>query len=345
MKRAFIGILLVAMVLSLALGSGGCAKKEAETETPEKQVEEEKILIKMGHVEPTASGLHEAALKFKSLVEERSNGRVEVQVFPHSELGSGTEMGEMTQAGALQMAVLPVGHIGGLCQELQILDIPFLLPIDPELAEDIMNGPAGDKLSSTLEKAGLVGLGFWNVGLKQYTANKPLRSPSDFKGLKMRTMPSPLIVESFKVLGSSPTPIAYMELYTALQLGTVEGQENPIWAIADMKFYEVQKYLTISNHGAFEEAMVANPEWFNSLSEDIREIIIDAEKEAGRHCFEATQRLDTEKLQEIVDYGVEVIRLTPEEGEAFKEALKPVRDKYVELVGQSGADLLKAFDG
>lgn len=332
MKRAFIGILVVVMLFSLAFGSSGYAKGK------------EKIFIKLGHVEPAASGLHKAALKFKSLVEERSNGQVEVYVFPHSELGSGPEMGEMTQAGALEMAVLPVGHIGGLCPELQMLDIPFLFPVDPELSQEIMNGPAGDKLASVLERVGLVGLSFWNVGFKQYTAYKPLKSPDDFKGLKMRAMPSPLIVESFKILGASATTVPYEEVYTALQLGTVDGHENPIWAIADMKFYEVQKCITISNHSAFEEVMVANPKWFNSLPQDIREIIVKADKEASRHCFEETQLLDEERLQEIIDYGVEVVRLTPEESDVFKEALKPVRNKYVELVGQFGADLLSLLD-
>jgi tripartite ATP-independent transporter DctP family solute receptor len=332
MKRTFFAMLLVVMLFSLAFGSIGYAKKQ------------EKISIKLGHVEPAVSGLHQGALKFKSLVEERSGGRVEVHVFPHSELGSGPEMGEMTQAGALEMSILPVGHIGGLCQELQILDIPFLFPADPELSQKIMNGPAGEKLASVLEKVGLTGIGFWNVGYKHYTAQKPLRSPADFRGLKMRAMPSPLIVESFKILGASATTVPYEEVYTALQLGTVDGHENPIWAIADMKFYEVQKYITLSNHSAFEEVMVANPHWFSNLPEDIREIIIEADSEARRHCFEETQRLDKERLREIMDYGTEVIRLTPEESAAFKEVLEPVRERYIKLVGQFGAELLELLD-
>lgn len=304
-----------------------------------------KYKITFGHVEPVRSSTNDGALHFKSLVEKRTNGEVEVLVHPASELGPGPDQGQMCQTGAIQMAILPTAHIGGIFPEAQIFEIPFLLPTNIYDAMKVMNGPAGEKLSSYLAKRDLVGLAYYPLSYKQFTSNKAIRAPEDFKGLKWRTMAAPLIMESYKALGASPVAINYHELYTALQLGTVDGEENPFWSIGEMKFYEVQKYIMLSNHSVFVSMMVANKRWFEGLPENIRNIIVEAVKEGIPEVVKSDQRHDHEWYEKIKkDPGTKIIELTSESVEAFRQKLAPVRAKYISMVGENGKEVLKAFD-
>lgn len=304
-----------------------------------------KYKITFGHVEPVHSSTHEGAKLFKSIVEKRTNGQVEVLLHPSSELGPGPDQGQMCQTGAIQMAILPTAHLGGIFPEGQVFEIPFLLPTDIYYAMNVMNGPAGDKLSAYLDKRDLLGFAYYPLSYKQFTSNKAIRKPDDFKGLKWRTMAAPLIMESYKVLGASPVSINYHELYTALQLGTADGEENPFWSIGEMKFYEVQKYIMLSNHSVFVSMMIANKAWFDGLPNDIRKIIVDAVKEGIPEVVRFDQKHDHEWYEKIKkDPGTEIIELTPQAVEAFRAKLTPVRDKYIEMVGPSGREVLKAFD-
>jgi C4-dicarboxylate-binding protein DctP len=304
-----------------------------------------KYEITFGHVEPVASSTHQGALLFKKMVEERTNGEVAVFIHPASELGPGPDQGQMCQTGAIQMAILPGAHIGGIFPEVQVLEIPFLLPRDIDQAADILNGPAGQKMFSYLDKRDLVGLAGYPLSYKQFTSNKKIQTPDDFKGLKWRTMAAPIIMESYKLLGASPVSINYHELYTALQLGTADGEENPFWSIGEMKFYEVQKYIILSNHSAFVSVMIANKQWFEGLPANIRDIITQAAKEGVPRVVEIDQHHDHEWYEKIKqDPGTEILDLTPEAVKAFQDKLRPVRDKYVQMVGDSGREVLKAFD-
>ena len=304
-----------------------------------------KYRITFGHVEPIHSSTHEAALKFKEIVEQQAKGEIEVFIHPSSELGSGPDQGQMTQTGAIQVAILPGAHIGGIFPEIQALEIPFLLPQDIDKAAEVLNGPAGQKLMSYMEKIDLKGLVIYPLSFKQFTSNKAIRSPDDFKGLKWRTMAAPIIVESYKLLGASPVSINYHELYTALQLGTAEGEENPFWSIGEMKFYEVQKYITLSNHAAFISTMIANKKWFDGLPANIQSIIAKAAKATISVAVESDKKIDHEWYEKIKkDPGTTIIELTPESVQAFKEKLKPLRNIYMKMVGQTGREVIEAFD-
>ena len=304
-----------------------------------------KYRITFGHVEPIHSSTHEAALKFKEIVEEESRGEIEVFIHPSSELGSGPDQGQMTQTGAIQVAILPGAHIGGIFPEIQALEIPFLLPQDIDKAAEVLNGPAGQKLMSYMEKIDLKGLAIYPLSFKQFTSNKAIRKPDDFKGLKWRTMAAPIIIESYKLLGASPVSINYHELYTALQLGTVEGEENPFWSIGEMKFYEVQKYITLSNHAAFVSIMITNKKWLEGLHANIQRIITKAAKATVPVAVESDKRIDHEWYEKIKkDPGTTIIELAPKSVQAFKEKLKPLRDIYIKMVGENGREVIKAFD-
>lgn len=304
-----------------------------------------KYEITLGHVEPIHSSTQEAALKFKELVEKRSNGEIEVFVHPASELGPGPDQAQMCQMGAMQMAILPAGHMGGVFPEIQIFEIPFLLPGEINLAAEVMNGPVADVINKYLEKKDLIGLAFFPLSYKQFTSNKKVLTPADFKGLKWRTMASPIIIASYKALGASPVSINYHELYSALQLGMADGEENPFWSIGEMKFYEVQDYIIVSNHAVFVSLLVANQDWLKGLPENIRKIIIESSKELIPFIVKVDQKIDQEWYEKIMkDKGTEIIVLSPENVALFRKALLPVRDIYVEMVGKSGKEILDAFD-
>jgi len=304
-----------------------------------------KYKITLAHVEPVKSSIQVGALKFKAFVEERTQGEVEVSVHPASELGAGPDLGQMTQTGAIQMSILPGAHLAGLFKEIQVLDIPFLLPRDLGVATNILNGPAGDKLSSYLGKIDLVGFAYYPHTFKQITSNKPIRTPDDLKGVKFRVMPAPILVESYKLLGASPVSISYHEVYTALQLGTAEGQENPIWTIGEMKFFEVQKYINMTNHGSIISIALANKKWFQGLPENIQKVIAKATKDVISPLVEFEEALDKEWLEKFKkNPKLTIIELTPGNIQAFMKALGPVRDRYLTMVGEHGKDILKAYD-
>lgn len=325
---AFIFVITFSLILTLGCQSGYAAKYE----------------LRIGHVENNSSVVHRTAEEFKNIVEERTDGKVAVKIFPNSQLGSGTEQVKMIQTGSLNMGIIPAGHMGSVFGEIQIFDVPFLLPGNLEDANKVINGPAGDKLFSYLGDKNLVGVANFALGLKQYTANVPIRTPGDFDGLKFRTMASPLIIESFKLLDANPTVVDYHELYTALQLGQVEGHENPYWGIGRMKFHEVQDYVIESNHGLYTNTLLASKKWFDNLPADIQETIFKAGEEVTHVAWEGIQEVDQEFRQTIQDdSNTELIVLTAEERRQFRETLEPVKDLYVERLGESGQEILDAF--
>jgi tripartite ATP-independent transporter DctP family solute receptor len=303
-----------------------------------------KYIIKFAHSEPVKSVIGDAVSKFKSSVEELSKGEVEVRIFPAYQLGTTGEVAEMMQMGFLQMALGSAAHISTLYPPIQVFEIPFLLPEDFKLSTEIINGQPGEILSAGLKKKNIIGVSYINGGWKTFMCNKPIHKPSDFKGLKWRTMPSQLIMETYRVLGANPTPLPYTEIYTALQLGTIDGQENPIWANEAMKFYEVAKYLIISNHSAAIMVQFANSKWIEGLPKDIHKIVLDASIELRKYVMGKNEEENREALEKMKKYGTKIIELTPQERQAFKEALRPVRDKYVSIIGEEGANILKTFD-
>jgi C4-dicarboxylate-binding protein DctP len=296
--------------------------------------------IKVGHDQPESSTHHQAALKWKELVEQRTNGKIKVQVFPSSQLGSGTQMVEQVQAGALEVAILPTAWIAPLAPSVQVLDLPFLFP-NRDVAHRVIDGPAGVAILQPLEKVNIKGVVFWEAGFKQFTGNFPIRQPADYKGTKIRTMPAPVIQEQFKAFGAAPTMINFSELYSALQQKVVDGQENPIATIANMRFFEVQKYLTLSDHGFIAYVFMINKPFLEKLPADQREVLVTSAREASKYQRELIQKAEAAHLETFKKAGVEIISLTPEQRSEFEKASKPVYDWYTAKFGTETLDLIR----
>ncbi len=301
-----------------------------------------KWTVKFGHDQREQSPHHDAALYLKKLIEEGSHGDIQVQIYPNQTLGTGVQMVEMVQAGALEMLAVPTSKIQVLQPSFQILDLPFLFP-DKKSLYDKLYGEFGEKLFEPLPAKNIVGLTYWGMGFKQLTGNFPIHKPGDFKGKKIRVMPSPVIREQFKALGASPVPVDFHELYNALQQGVVDGQENPLVGITTMKLYEVQKYMAMSNHAFLTYGVVAGKGFFDSLPENYRTLIRESAKKSAAYQLSLIEERDAGFLKTIKDAGVQVTDLTPEEHDAFQKAMQPVYEWFVANVenGKKYLDLAR----
>jgi tripartite ATP-independent transporter DctP family solute receptor len=299
------------------------------------------VVIKVGHDQPEHSPHHRAALKWKELVENRTNNKVQVNIFHSMLLGSGTQMVEQVQAGALEVAILPTGWAAPLAPGVQVLDLPFLFP-NREILYRVVDGPVGAEIMKPLNKVNIEGVAFWESGFKQFTGNFPIKTPADYKGKKIRTMPAPVIQEQFRAFGAAPTAIDFKELYSALQQRVVDGQENPIATIAANRFYEAQKYLTLSDHGFLAYMVMFNKPFLEKLPEDQRKILIDAAREAGLYQRQLIQDEEKKHLETFRKAGMEISTLSPEQRSAFEQASRPVYDWFATRYGSDTLNKVRA---
>ena len=295
------------------------------------------IEISYGHGFMPETPHHQAALKFKEEIEEKTDGKVIVEIYPSDQLGAAREQFEGLQIGTQEIALLPAARISGFVPELQIFDLPFLFP-DRESGYELMDGEFGTELLGYLENQDIKGVAFYEDGFKHFTANTELRNPDDFKGLKFRTMESSIIMEQFRSLGSNPTTIDIGELYNSLQQGVVDGQENPLVTIKNMKFYEVQDVVTLSEHGYLGHVLMFSDQWLSSLPEDIQEVLIETGRDLATWQREEIQKEEEGYIEEIEEYGTKVIELTDEEKEVLKKVTEPAHDEYRDSVNSELLD-------
>jgi C4-dicarboxylate-binding protein DctP len=305
-----------------------------------------KYTAALAHNQVTVSNMHKGMVKFKEIVEKQTNGEIEINIHPSSELGDAPDLMIMTESGAIQMSALTSGMLGGVWKEAQLFDLPFLLSPNYDVNLKLLNGRLGKAIEEDLKKRNLRVLGYITISLKQFIGNKPITSPADFNGLKWRTMKSPLIIETYKTLGSSPATVDYHEVYTALQMGIVDGFELGVSYIGIMKFYEVAKYLIISNHGGYVLPIFVNKNWFEKLPDKHQKIMTEAAWDAANFILER-DKADEKKWYDIIDKypKTTITHLTPEAVQSFKDVLvKPLRADYIEMVGKGGEKLLKIWD-
>ena len=299
------------------------------------------IIIKFSHVVAidTPKGL--AAEYFKKIAEERTKGRVKVEVYPNSQLYKDKEELEALQLGAVQMLAPSMAKFGPMgVREYEAFDLPYIFDDYKELHK-VTQGPIGQILLKKLDSKGITGLGFWDNGFKVMSANKPLRKPEDFKGLKMRIQSSKVLDLQMRALGSIPQVMAFSEVYQALQTGVVDGTENPISNLYTQKMYEVQKYVTLSDHGYLGYALIANKKFWDGLPADIRATLDGAVKDATKYANDLAQKKNDEDLESIRKSGKsQIITLTPAEKLAWKKALFKV---HRESEARIGKDLLHSI--
>ena len=297
------------------------------------------IVIKFSHVVATNTPKGLAAEKFKELAEKYTAGKVKVEVYPNSQLYKDKEELEALQLGAVQMLAPSNSKFGPIgVREFEVFDLPYILP-DLKTLRKVTDGPLGAKLLKLLDAKGMTGLAYWDNGFKQMSANKKLLTPADYKGVKFRIQSSKVLEAQFRSLGSIPQVMAFSEVYQALQTGVVDGQENTWSNIYTQKFFEVQKYMTVSNHGVIEYAVIVNKKFWDGLPADIRAVLDGAMKEATKYANDIAKHENDEALEKIKASGKsQIITLTAEQKNAWKKAeLKVHRDNEATI----GKDLIQ----
>ena len=293
------------------------------------------IVIKFSHVVASDTPKGKAADKFKELAEKYTNGKVKVEVYPNSTLYKDKEELEALQLGAVQMLAPSNSKFGPIgIKEFEVFDLPYILP-DLKTLRKVTDGPLGARLLKLLDSKGMTGLAYWDNGFKQMSANKKLLEPSDYKGLKFRIQSSKVLEAQFRALGSIPQVMAFSDVYQALQTGVVDGQENTWSNIYTQKMHEVQKYMTVTNHGYIGYVVVVNKKFWDGLPADIRDELTKAMKEATEFGNNASAQDNEEALDAIKKAGKsEILALTPEQDEAMRKAMMPVYKDVASRVGQ-----------
>ncbi|MBU5436792.1 TRAP transporter substrate-binding protein [Tissierella sp. MSJ-40] len=331
-------ILVSIIICALALPLFACGNSEKTSSGTEKDVYE----LKFAHVVRPTTPKGMAAEKFKEMIEERSNGRIKVTIYPDSQMGTDQEINEQILAKTLDMNAPFLSTITSFVPEFELFDLPYLFNTSEEVFA-ALDGEVGEKLNEYLEAKGLVSLGYWGGGFKQLTNSKlPIKSVKDLDGLKIRVSQSPLLVTQFRAINAGGISVPFSDLYSSLQTGTVDGQENPYANIATRKFYEVQKYLTISDHGFMGFVFIMNKDKFQSLPEDLQLLVKEVSKEVTEWQWEKTAEMDADYLKEIKDKGMIIDEFDDAAKKEFREATQAAYDEFLKM--ENGQELLELVE-
>jgi C4-dicarboxylate-binding protein DctP len=330
-------IKLVAVVAAIA-ASGFALAGGAQAQQP--------IIIKFSHVVSPDAPKGKAAMVFKDLAEKYTNGRVKVEVYPNSSLYKDKEELEALQLGSVQLLAPSISKFGPLgVKEFDVFDLPFLMSDDAR-ARQMTASPMMADLNKKLETKGVSPLAYWDNGAHVYTTNKPLIRPEDFRGMKMRIQGSKVLDATVRALGAIPQIMAFSELYQALQTGVVDGEDNVPSNILTQKFYEVQKYLTISYHGRLTYALVTNKKFWDGLPADLKAPLARAVKESTDFFDETAAKDNVDALEKIKASGkVQVHVLTDEEKKAWVAKLMPVHKEMQSRFGKDFIDKIYKASG
>ena len=298
------------------------------------------IIIKFSHVVANDTPKGKGAEYFKKLAEERTQGKVKIEIYPNSSLYKDKEEVEALQLGSVQMLAPSLAKFGPLgVKEFEVFDLPFIFD-DYEGLAKVTGGPVGADLLKKLEPKGFIGLGYWDNGFKVMTANKPIHKPEDMKGLKMRIQSSKVLDAEMRALGALPQVLAFSEVYQAMQTGVVDGNENPPSNVYTQKMHEVQKYLALTDHGYLGYAVIVNKKFWEGLPADIRTTLEKAMNETNDYVRGIAKKENENALEEIRKAGkTEIITITADEKKAWKKALIPV---HKEMESRLGADVIQA---
>jgi len=333
-------LIAVSMFLAITLLAGCGGQTAAPAPTPSGG---ETYNWRFAHEENNGSIQDVYVKEFVRILEEKSGGRINIDIYPVGQIGDATQQCELLQNGGLEFAMVSPGNTGTIVPENQLFSLHFLFSEDMEKNKEIFKNSKAlnEMLNKKYLEKNIKVLSYWTEGTMEWTTSKPANRPELWKGLKMRTMPSPMIVASYEAYGANPTPMPYMEVYSGLQLNMIEGQENPISAIEEMKFCEVQKYLTLASSSLYVTTTAVNPKFFDSLPADIQQMILETVEETRDFSFKAQEELNGAALDKIkASTDIEVVYLTEDEREMFKEASKAAYDVYVKTVGKDGEAIL-----
>ena len=289
-----------------------------------------------GH--PIVTGME----KFTEIVAAKSGGKIKVNMFPGGVLGGDAPNVSALQGGTIEMVVLNSGILASQAKEFGVYDFPFMFANAKE-ADTVVDGSFGKMMHQKLEPKGIVGLAYWELGFRNITnSRRPIAKVDDIAGLKLRVIPNAINVDWVKALGANPTPLAFPEVYAALEQKAIDGQENPVTVINANKFYEVQKNLVISNHQYNPQSVIFSKKVWDTLTNDEKKLLTDAALEAAKFQRQASRDAAGTALDNLKKNGVQVTELSPAELAKFREKMKPVLAKHAEVVG---ADTVAALQG
>ncbi|SEP81178.1 tripartite ATP-independent transporter solute receptor, DctP family [Virgibacillus subterraneus] len=277
---------------------------------------------------------YKGLLKFKEIVEEKTDGAIVVETYASGQLGDDRTMTEALQLGSQEVTIPSTAPLANFVPEYSIFDFPFLFP-DEETADAVLDGEVGQKFLDMLEDQNLVGLAYWENGFRDLTNSKrEVATAEDFEGLKIRTMENDLHLDAFRALGANPTPMAFTELFTAMQQGTVDGQENPVATIYLEKFYEVQDYVSSTHHVYSPFVFLMSKKFYDGLTDEQQTIVRDAALEAGKYERKLNREANEKYVEDLQNEGMTYTEITPEARQEMVDIIQPVLDEYTEKIGE-----------
>ncbi len=323
--RKLLGLLLIVTMILTACGRP----------TASNSGDGEEYKIRIAYLVSEEQSTHLAALDYKEKLEERSEGRIKVELYPNGQLyASDREAIEAVQLGNIEMTIPAVAPLASFNDKFMVFDLPFLFN-DHDAAYRALDGELGQKLLAELESNDMKGLVFAENGFRHMSNNNgPIEGTADLKGLKYRTLENPVHTDTFKAFGANASPFAFGELYTALQQKTYDAMESPISLYYTNKFYEVQEYLTLSGHVYAATILLMNNDFYNDLPEDLQKLVVEASEEYREEQRVIAQKQDVEFLEKLEEEGMKINELTEEQKNEFREATKSIYDKYTSQIGE-----------
>jgi len=338
MKKGIKKAAIYLIISSIILAVFGCgSQKTVETSAKNKaepagSIQERRFKLGVGLDEKHSEG--QGAQKFKEIVEKNSNGKFNVSLYYNNQLGDDKQTIDNLIGGTQELGVISTSPLASTVKEFGIFDFPFVFNNEQE-AYTILDGEVGKTLLDKLPSHGLIGLGYWENGFRNLTNSKhPVSTLEDFKGLKIRTMPNKVHLDVFSALGANPTPMAFSEVFTALDSKTIDGQENPLPTIEIHKFNEVQPYLSMTNHVYTPFIFMASKKFWDGLSDEEKKIIQEAVIEAGKYQRKLNIEQNKKSLENLKAAGMQVNEVSDEEKEKIKAVIKPVIEQHSKEIGE-----------
>lgn len=301
---------------------------------------------RLSHEESAGSMQDAYAMKFKELIEKKSNGKIRVNVYPVGQLGDSVGAVEMLRYGVVDFAINNPATVATIVPENQLFTLHFVFSDDSEINSIILNeGETTKEMSKLYQEKDIVPLGWFNEGFQVISSQKEIRTPADMKGIKVRVMASPLLFASYAAYGANPTSVPYMECYSNLQLNMIDSVVQPTFAMEEMKFYEVSKYLNYLNHELFVGTFCSNTRFWENLPEEQKELVESCLPELAEYIVKVEEDYSQSRLEKIKEKSNIIINeFTEEEREEFKKLSVAGRNKYIEIVGKEGERLLELLE-
>ena len=328
---------IAVFMLSMALvGCGGNKKAEGDKSAPQK------VVLKLGTETAASHPETKGSQKLADLVKEKSKGTLEIQVFDSAKIGSMKERTEGMRLGTVDISTSSVGFLASYIPVLGVFDLPYIYK-DKAHEFRVFDGEIGKEIDKKMQEKGFRVVCYFDMGSRQITNNKqPINTLADIKGMKIRVPQTEASIEGFKALGAAPTPMAFSEVYMALQQKVVDGQENPLSVVVSAKFNEVQKYMSLTNHQLFIQVLSISEKTWKKLSPEHQKILMEAAKEAQAYEREIAAKEETELVKTLKDKGMEINEV--KDVNPFAEAAKPLREIYIKKLGKDAQDMFGKID-